>query len=249
MNDSAGLKIERAKQHVAEANDLLRKTRPFSYVLEINNKTGERATFAKKNDAVVNELALICGDAIHNLCAALDHAWWWLLFPTGVPDVPDAKNVQFPFAQAADRLNDIVGTRSVGKATPEIRKKVNDLKPYPGGHEMLYLLHEFDVIDKHKLLVPLGDYTEIDTQMLRQQIPDLPGGFNGTFGFGSNARDIVWTGAPSPYLTGLEKREKELHVPVNVVLKAGSSNNLLPLIPTLHGLTNVAVETIEFLRR
>lgn len=53
MANSANLKVDRAAKHVAELDDLFREQRPFSYILETDLKTGERATFAKKDEAVV----------------------------------------------------------------------------------------------------------------------------------------------------------------------------------------------------
>src|SRR5260370_25078399 len=80
--DSASLKIERATKHIEELNELLRKTRPFSYTIETNAKTGERSAFPKRNEAAINAVALIIGDIVHNLRSALDHAYWVILCGT-----------------------------------------------------------------------------------------------------------------------------------------------------------------------
>jgi hypothetical protein len=64
MIDSAFLKVERAAKHITEVNDLLRERRPFSYILETYAQSGDCATFARKNDAVVNDIAVIIGDVI-----------------------------------------------------------------------------------------------------------------------------------------------------------------------------------------
>lgn len=249
MIDSASSKVERAKKHIIEANELLRKARPFVYVLETDNKAHKCATYAKKNEAVVNDLGLICGDAIHNLRGALDHAWWDALFPDGKVDVPDARNAAFPFCELPERLDDIISTRLIGKPLPEIRQRVHDLKPYRGGNEMLFLLHELDLIDKHKLLVPIGDYTKINDRDLRRQVHNFPAGvyIDGAT-FGNNRRDIGWSIEPATYAVESDLWEKEFDVPVGVVFSMTSPNKLFPVIPTLHQLVNVVTETIRHLR-
>ena len=74
--DSADLKVQRAGKHYAELSALIRKHKPFRYFVETNFKTGEKATFAKKDEEVANHGAIIIGDIIHNLRSALDHTYW-----------------------------------------------------------------------------------------------------------------------------------------------------------------------------
>ena len=74
--DSVNLKIRRAEKHYLELLSLFQRRKPFRYFLETNCKTGERATFAKRDDDVASNAAIIIGDIIHNLRAALDHAYW-----------------------------------------------------------------------------------------------------------------------------------------------------------------------------
>ena len=73
MTDSAILKVDRAAKHVVDLNELFRKNRPFAYVIQTNTQTGERSTFAKHDETVINQAAVICGDVVHNLRTALDH--------------------------------------------------------------------------------------------------------------------------------------------------------------------------------
>src|SRR4051794_33708820 len=75
MSKSAILKIERAKKHRAEVEELLREKRPFKYVYEGNIHNGARQVGPERDEAVVDELATICGDVVHNLRTAIDHAY------------------------------------------------------------------------------------------------------------------------------------------------------------------------------
>jgi hypothetical protein len=74
MADSAFLKIDRAAKHIEELNELVHQTRPFGYIIETNTETGQRSAFPTKNEAVIDAMALIIGDVVHNLRSALDHA-------------------------------------------------------------------------------------------------------------------------------------------------------------------------------
>ena len=54
MMDSATLKIDRAAKHVTEINELFCKQHPFSYILETDARTRERATLSKENEPVIH---------------------------------------------------------------------------------------------------------------------------------------------------------------------------------------------------
>jgi hypothetical protein len=58
MTDGPSLKIERATKYINQRDAPLCEERPFSYVLEGNANTGHRATYAKKNEAVVQQASL-----------------------------------------------------------------------------------------------------------------------------------------------------------------------------------------------
>jgi hypothetical protein len=158
MVDSANLKIDQAAKHVAALDELFRENRPFSYILETNVKTGERATFAKKNETVIDASRITIGDAVHNLRSALDHAYWGIVSSFAATEV-ERRKVQFPFSKTVARLDEAVKNRLADRVSPAFYQALIDLKPHgdPGGNELLYLIDEIDVLDKHKLLVPTGD--------------------------------------------------------------------------------------------
>jgi hypothetical protein len=129
MNDNAILKVQRALEHISELNQLFQKKRPFTYILETNVKTGQRATFAKTNELVVDAAALICGDAIHNLRSALDHAYWEIVSPFASTD-SERERLQFPFSKTAARLVRNVEQRLANKVSPSFFQAILDLKPH-----------------------------------------------------------------------------------------------------------------------
>lgn len=255
MADSAALKIHRASEHINELNVLFQKMRPFTYVLETNTKTGQRATFAKRSETTIEKAAVICGDIVHNLRAALDHAYWEIVSPVATTD-KERRNLQFPFSETEARLDEAVKTRLADRVSPTFYQALLDLKPHgePGGNEFLALIHKLDIIDKHKLLVPTGDYTRLSSEMLIKQVPDFPRGLDNC-GFGQNHRDVVWN---IPPMNREERRsakipdsgilEQELNVPVDIVFTLEGSISLRPVIPTLHRLIDVADATVRIMR-
>jgi hypothetical protein len=255
MTDSADLKIHRATEHVNELNVLFQKQRPFSYVLETNTKTGQRATFAKRNESVIHRAAVICGDAIHNLRSSLDHAYWDIVSPFAITD-QERRWLQFPFSETEARLDDSVKMRLADKVSPSFYQALLDLKPHgePGGNEYLALIHKLDILDKHKLLIPTGDYTRISSEMLIKQVPDFPRGLVNC-GFGQNNRDVGWNIPPmnraqrrSALIPETGVLEKKLDVPVDIVFTVTGSVHFRPVIPTLHKLIDVARSTIRVMR-
>jgi hypothetical protein len=255
MTDSAALKIHRATEHVNELNVLFQKQRPFAYILETNTKTGERATFAKRNESVIHRAAVICGDAIHNLRAALDHAYWDIVSPFAANDW-EIRSIQFPFSETEAGLDKAVKKRLADRVSPSFYQALLDLKPHgePGGNECLALIHILDILDKHKLLIPTGDYTRISSEMLIKQVPDFPRGLVNC-GFGKNNRDVAWNISPMNRAQRRSARipdtgilEQKLDVPVDIVFSVTGSVHFRPVIPTLHKLIDVANSTIHVMR-
>lgn len=259
MVDSAVLKVDRALKGVGELGRLVRERRPFTYVVETNTRTCERATFAKKNRPVVDEAAILCGEIVHNLRSALDHAYWEIVsqFATSKRE---EKNIQFPFCESATRVEEILKRRLADHVSTRFFEALVDLRPHgdPGGNELLYLVDELDILDKHRLLIPTGDYTRLSSKDLTSQIPDFPQNLKLIDShFGSNHRDIGWRtpryilsqidlGAPRP--PTLHEFEKELDVPVGIVFTTGKDQLSRPVIPTLNAMADVTRETIKIVR-
>jgi hypothetical protein len=255
MIDSAALKIDRATEHVNELNVLFQKHRPFTYVLETNAKTWQRATFAKRNESVIHRAAIICGDAVHNLRAALGHAYWDIVSPFAATD-KERRLLQFPFSETKAGLDEAVKKKLADRVSPSFYQVLLDLKPHGelGGNEYLALIQKLDILDKHKLLIPTGDYTRISSEMLIKQVSDFPLGLVNC-GFGQNNRDVVWNIPPMNRAQRRTERipeigilEKELNVPVDIVFTITGYVNHRSMIPMLHKLIDVTNATIHAMR-
>lgn len=252
---SAYLKIDRASEHIGELNELVRKERPFSYVLETNTQTGERATFAKKNEAVIDSIAVIAGDVVHNLHTALDHAYWEAVSPFATKE-GERKNVQFPFSETANRFSVAAKNRLAHRVSQSFFDAIIGLKAYgeAGGNKLLYLINKIDTPEKHRTLTPIGNYTRISDEIIRHQVPDFPVMLIDC-AFGQSHRDVGWRsqnidttdlGRICPPSTCIF--EKELDVPVEVVFVIAEPDFRGPVIPTLNKLVDVVRGVLDVMK-
>ena len=253
MIDSASLKVGRAAKHIDELNVLFQEHRPFTYVLEGNAKTGERAIYGKKNEAVIQQAALICGDVVHNIRAALDHAYWEIVSPH---ITKGQANVQFPFSKTAAHLDETIRKRLAHQVSDAFFKAMRAFEAHGerGGNELLYLIDQLDIPDKHRSLIPTANYKRLSSNIIRAQVPDFPVGLSNC-GFGRNHRDVVWKVQP---MSRIHRRranvphsgifEQELDVPIDIVFAVAAAGEVRPVIPTLYQIADVATDTIKGMR-
>lgn len=95
------------------------------------------------------EILSIAGDVIHSLRSSPDHLAYQLAV-VGSGTTP-GRQVEFPIAKdrktyEADKVRKVRGIR------PEAVQAIDRLRPYRGGNDTLWRLHELDNIDKHRCL-------------------------------------------------------------------------------------------------
>jgi hypothetical protein len=145
-------KIERAKRHISElegAIQVYRDTDPFRSRVELDPTTGEKVHRFEERHPVPPCLALIAGDAIHNLRSVLDHLVWQLVEANG--NKPTTKTA-FPIYDAAPKDIPAYEAKVKGMRT-EAERLIDSLQPYKGGNKDIWKLHRLDIVDKHNLLL------------------------------------------------------------------------------------------------
>jgi len=100
-------------------------------------------------------LSAIAGDAISNLRGALDHLAYQLVLK-GSGATPSTSTC-FPIAQNASDYK-TKAARTLRGAPPGAFSAIDALKPYKGGNDALWRLHELSNIDKHRMIVTVGSY-------------------------------------------------------------------------------------------
>lgn len=154
MFEAPKLKVKRANRHIDELNACLSEfveTDFCSLAIE-EDAQGHNIVRIEMRKNLPCEVPLMIGDAIHNLHSALDITFCDLVRMSG--ETPD-EYTKFVFRDTRDNL---VGALKQGKlkaAKAGIIDVIADtIKPYKGGNDALYALHDIDILDKHLLLVP-----------------------------------------------------------------------------------------------
>ena len=145
------LKVERAEQHIGELEDIF-----VQYVRDnVKRLRGETVpTFPNYTPTVLG--------ALHNLRAALDHAYHIVAEAKGA--VFDEYR-KFPFAEQRQPLEGSIKGHKQKRTTPNdevIAAIVDEIQPYEGGKLGLYGLHKLDITDKHVVLIPTQSALRIE---------------------------------------------------------------------------------------
>ncbi len=149
------LKIERAKHHIRDfeiRKQMFFEAHPYFVTADEEPETGDKVFRVKIVWDIPNDMPLLVGDAIHNLRTALDHLAYQLVLAN--KNVP-TKATYFPIAESIDKYK----ASSAGKVqgmSPSAIQAIDAAKPYQGGNDQFWVLHELDNFDKHRLLVPIA---------------------------------------------------------------------------------------------
>lgn len=149
------LKVDRAKKHVNDLNQLVTEylaAKPFRLRIKQSANPPERLIYVQTHPSLAEDLALIVGDAVHNLRTALDHLCYGMVGDKA----KRPGGVGFPFAKDGKSLASTIATRQMNVAPEEVIHELHALKPYPGGNDHLYAVKALDERDKHHFIVTVG---------------------------------------------------------------------------------------------
>lgn len=154
---AARLKLERANKHIADV-DAIVSALPNAYVstIEPNVHGGQSVKYVPPDIAGIGTaMALIIGDAIHNLRVAIEYAWLGAIqrhTPSVLKDQPP-----FPTGQVREDVEKRLTKRKINILSPKLFDGIlTRIKPYvEGGNCLIKMLHDLDVSDKHWLLIPV----------------------------------------------------------------------------------------------
>lgn len=149
------LKVERAKSHIADLEKEIGAFydgKPYEIRHHRDAKTGENVYTLHISQKIPAHWTTIIGDAVHNLRSALDQLVCDLVVANRKQPT---RRTGFPIAGTLKRYEaDAKG--KIALTSPQAQRFISDLKPYDGGNPFLYVLHELDVLDKHKGIIPVG---------------------------------------------------------------------------------------------
>ena len=157
------LKIERANKHIHEFGErIFASSDRYGPSLYMDIKTGEHFLYYALGDFMLRgELAVIAGDAIHNLRSALDIAWLEIVTDTGKPI---GKWNKFPIDRNQSKRwleRTLTETAGIDPSSRIFDFVVNHVKGYQGGDSDILALHDLDIDDKHRLVIPMVAVTGV----------------------------------------------------------------------------------------
>jgi hypothetical protein len=223
------VKVKRAEKHLHDlAADLLaaRNVRTTVVGPKLDAHTGQATRGFVILPRLPFDAIATAGDIVHNLRSALDHLAYQLVI-VGSGKEP-SRRVEFPIAKdfatyAAEKVRKVEGMR------PLAIQAIDNVKPYKGGNEPLWRIHELDNIDKHRTLFSVAhDYLF----------------------FGDWFDGDYWFKTDTPHFAGVFDQQMENDVQLEIdkavgETKGASGNSLLP---SLHQLVDFTDELITYFK-
>jgi hypothetical protein len=236
--ENAKLKIERANKHIVDLNKRLigfLDSDFYRLVIEEDPQTGGSLAYYEVIEPVPTDIPLILGDAIHNARSALDVMAYEIACMAKIP-LKDRKWIRFPFAESREKLKTALNGGHIQRAGAHIIDTiVNVVQPYKGGDDALYALLDFDIMDKHELLIPAFTSLTIrgiTVENKREIIPVRTIHLHGHFPKRQRLRIESISGR------NLQINDKGKPT-ARIVFRHGHRFEGEPVIPTLHQLTQL----------
>ena len=151
----AKAKIERANVHIGDVERLVNALEQTdTAVVEIHPKHGTERLTHTLDESGFQRIALVTGDAVHNLNCALDYTWLETIKGL-VPDYP-MDRAYFPVRETIEKLRKALKEEKIDTTCPNLVKLIIDkIMPYDGGNLAIWPIHCFANRDKHRLLIPV----------------------------------------------------------------------------------------------
>jgi len=154
------VKIKRAKKHFSELAEL---AEGYRYRYTHVAVSDEKPQFSQGFPNIVRlpivhfDMLAIAGDILHNLRGSLEHVAYHLALVYD-PKVSDEvlEKVTFPIGETPEKYESLKRRKIEGVIEPRAIKFIDSLKPYKGGNDALWRLHEANNIDKHRRLISAG---------------------------------------------------------------------------------------------
>jgi hypothetical protein len=153
------IKLERAREHISKLEALVegfKQSNPYGVISYCELGTGDLVFRVRASHQPPLWWSAILGDAIHNLRSSLDLLVCELVRAEG-NEVE--LNTGFPVFRSATACANAFNPgppRQVKGAPQPAIDLIKAANPYNGANNAFWRLHQLDITDKHKLLVPVG---------------------------------------------------------------------------------------------
>lgn len=161
-------KVNRAKVHLdalSQAIETWREAQANCLFFQDDVEAGEHIIEFRPPDTPYVEMALIAGDFVCCLRAALDHLAWQLAASVK-PGIAPSKRIAFPIIGENTLDSQIAFTKMTFGIPEGAVVTIRSLQPYHGGdaykNKFLWILHTLWNIDKHRRIPMHSLITQID---------------------------------------------------------------------------------------
>jgi hypothetical protein len=244
-------KIERAKKHIRDLDEEVRAflgpPHPYEVSTEFDAKVSKIVHYVSSLKPIDPIIPIIAGDAVQNLRTALDYLIVQLVDAhSGNVGEKRLRKTGFPMFESPEEMTPSKIKKKIGGVSPDAEKAILILKPYKGGNNDLWGLHELNRVEKHRLLITaiwhgpthMGYSIDIETRTKAGAIiPDVLKDFT-AWGRYPNpkalevGKKIVWTDA-SP------KGHENYKFLFNIALSEPEVFGGKPLVETLNGMADL----------
>jgi hypothetical protein len=221
------VKIERAKKHLHYLETSLisyRGKRKTELIKQENRQPGTPPIVEMNLPVIPFDALAAAGDVIQNLRSAFDHLAFQL-FTVGSPGQTPSRRFGFPIcssseAYEADKVTKVEGMRQ------DAKEAIDRLKPYKGGNDDLWLLHQLNNIDKHNFLLTEGEDVLCEADWM-----DVP----------SSDHPFYWLKSGDPNFVGVfgDQPNNYLHSSTQQVFDNAGVSRVNAMLPTLYHLVEV----------
>lgn len=225
------LKVERADTHISDVRDYIKQyfeTCPYTTFTELD-ASGERELLKLRlTNPPPGKIAIVVGDVVHNLRSALDQLACCLAIRNGFSD---ASGTYFPFAVSREIYESKSVQEKVKKLPQAAVQIIHELKPYQGGNDLLWSLHQLDIIDKHRALIPIATtHLGIKAQLTAKPL----GTFPHTFSIPKALQPLDKDAVILVYPAGLQFDSSEIEFTVDMAFHNVGPIEGQPVLTVLH---------------
>ena len=154
---SSRLKLKRARQLICDLKNLLARhleeNPPRTELIGMQPSEDGKGPWATSKITLPpppEMTPVLIGDIIHNIRSSLDHVASEMARINSKPD----KHVYFPFGESASGLEEQIKRKNFTYCGDDAVALLRTFKPYKQGNLELRALHDLDILDKHRALVP-----------------------------------------------------------------------------------------------
>jgi hypothetical protein len=272
------IKVDRAKQHLTNlesAIDAYYRSNPYKIIADKDPQTGNVVYRFHYIQPVPHEWGGVVGEIIHALRSSLDNLATALAIHNGTTSDAQLKETYFPIGTTKESF-DSRFPKDLKRVSPAARRLVQRIKPYKGGTDAFWRLHQLDIVDKHTALIPVGTGTgtvgikfptpalfnegeapagyippemPMITLKLAKKFPLKEGDEIFSMGLTAAARRVGADGPQIDMTADARKKEPNLKFTFQITFGEGQIVDGEPVIPALKQLVDFTERTINIFAR